>query len=432
MGFRKIAATMGLLLAVFGLSGCIALGGVDRATGTIDRSVGTARNNSILLNIIRASRGEPLYFYSISRVSGSGLEDFKFSLPALTLGPNRTASQRNFTFGSNGLDVLESQQSGSFDVALLESKNFYQGMLAPLDLVEVDLLLKQGFPRELVYRLVVKDITVYNGTKFQRFLNDPTSPSYAGFQAYFNTAMSDGITTETYAVAKPDDSPDAGNPTKSKKPTGTMPAARLCWDRALAQDKDGKIVDDLAKSGNECGVSHQGDQIQIGQTPPGLMETYAACKVKDDALKASVAANAANAADATTTTAHSAAKDRVCVRAFGGVIAVQLNTRSLFGIFQYLGQQLAEQADTTAPKHPVVLLKGLGAPVEATAAPGPLLAIEMGGRRCFAMVSLDKRYCIPLDASDNLKKTFSMINALQALKTSPGDLPVTQSVRIEQ
>jgi hypothetical protein len=39
---------------------------------------------------------------------------------------------------------------------------------------------------------------------------------------------------------------------------------------------------------------------------------------------------------------------------------------------------------------------------------------------------------VPATGSENLKTTFSIINALQALKTSTGDLPVTQAVRIEQ
>lgn len=37
---------------------------------------------------------------------------------------------------------------------------------------------------------------------------------------------------------------------------------------------------------------------------------------------------------------------------------------------------------------------------------------------------------MPLDGADNTKKIFNILNALLALKTSPGDLPVTQTVRI--
>jgi hypothetical protein len=51
---------------------------------------------------------------------------------------------------------------------------------------------------------------------------------------------------------------------------------------------------------------------------------------------------------------------------------------------------------------------------------------------CFAIATYQGRYCVPTTGSENLKTTFSIINALQALKTSTGDLPVTQAVRIEQ
>ena len=37
---------------------------------------------------------------------------------------------------------------------------------------------------------------------------------------------------------------------------------------------------------------------------------------------------------------------------------------------------------------------------------------------------------MPQDGADNTKKIFNIINALLALKTTAGDLPVTQTVRI--
>jgi hypothetical protein len=404
-----------VLLVAVGLSGCVAFGGVDRTTGTIDRSVGAARNNSILLNIVRASRHEPLYFYSISRVSGNSLEDFKLSLPALSFGPGRVASQRNFTFGANGLDVLDSQSSGSFDVALLESRNFYQGMLAPLDLVEVDLLLRQGFPRELVYRLVVQDITVYNGKTLQRFVNDPTSPGYGVFEAFFKTALKDGITTEVFAT------PDAGG--DPKKASGSdasstvassphmTPSARLCWDPALANLADKTVASDLSGSNNECGIRPPGDAVAFATTPPGLKQTFEQCATPGGA-------------------SGSTANNRVCVKYMGANIAVQLNTRSLFSIFQYLGKLLNDEGTAGAAKS--VELLDLGAPVEARRS-GPLMLIKKGRLdNCFAAIAWEGRYCLPKEGGDNLKLTFSIINALQALKTAPGDLPVTTPVRIEQ
>ena len=55
----------------------------------------------------------------------------------------------------------------------------------------------------------------------------------------------------------------------------------------------------------------------------------------------------------------------------------------------------------------------------------------MGGSGCFVDLGYEgERYCVPLEGVDNTKKIFNILNALLAPKTSPGDLPVTQTVRI--
>ncbi len=446
MGMGRVGRLRGVLavLAAASLaSACVSFGGVARTAGTIDRSAGEARNDSILLNILRASQHEPLYFYSISRVSGSGMEDFKLNLPPFTLGPKQLTNQRNYTFGA---DILDSQRSGSFDVALLDSKNFYQGMLAPLDLLEINLLLKQGFPRELVYRLVVQDITIYDDKGLHRYVNDPakggpippiplTTPmadiarlaASPDFNLYFEAAMTHGITTETYSRldsggdddAKPaGDTGAKGGPAGAGKkgPMSTTTAARLCFDETLIEQTSdiGKLsMGDVQKSGNLCGERPFIVPLAEASEPlPALQKAYDDCKALD------AASSAPNSP-----AQHS---NRFCARFGPQIMAVELNTRSLFGIFQYLGEVLNNGNR--------VQLWGLGGANESTARRGPLLDISNSRTgACFAdVIKGPVRYCIPANDGEALKETFSIINALQALKTSPGDLPATTAVRIEQ
>jgi hypothetical protein len=407
------------LTAMALLTGCIALGGVDRDAATIDKSVGTARNSSILLNIVRASRNEPLYFYSINQVQGSGIEDFKFSLPPITLGPRQTAAQQNYTFGSNGLNVLDSQRSGYFNIAILDSKNFYAGMLAPLDLVAVNILIKQGFSRELIYRLIVDDITFYGPhpvtgqVGLYRFENNPASPTYPLFNGFLKAAMSHGITTEEYYVTnirsapgKPQGGPDAmagGEQGASNETT----EARLCADMALVDDPAART--DVDQSHNACGQRPLVLPAEVGgpQQVVGLAQAYAAC----------TAAHAPAAQDNRPT-------NQVCAVLNGHEYAVQLDTRSLYGIFRYLGAAVAKQSD--------IELGNLGSPNEPQAAGRLISLVKDRQSNCFATADWHDHYCVPAEDSDNLKQVFSIINALQALKTSPGDLPFTPSVRIEQ
>ncbi len=432
------ACKVALILAALSiaLNGCLAFGGVDRDTAVIDKSVGTARNSAILLNIVRASRHEPLYFYALSRVSGTATEDFKLSLPPVTLGPHQTAAQKTFTFGLNGLNVLESNKGGSFDVALLESQNFYAGMLEPLQLNEIDILLKQGFPRELVYRLAVQDVLVYakgpDGREgYRRLVNDPSNPqTYAAFNVFFQGAMSRGVVTETYLAP---DSDLAANKTAAKTVPSTgklAPHYRLCVDPALINLADAEAQYDMAHSNNICGErpgqapQTNGDSMATADLP-GLKQTYESCKALEPSAKGT-----AGVAPATLQTSTTENSFRVCTHLNRQLVAVQLDTRSLFGIFNLLGAELARQ--TGEGPGASITLDGLGAPTEPHAHGNLLTVVKGDASPCFAIATYQGRYCVPTTGSENLKTTFSIINALQALKTSTGDLPVTQAVRIEQ
>jgi hypothetical protein len=121
----------------------------------INQGTDFARNNEILLNIVRASRSQPLNFVPISKASGTQTTDLKVGLPTLTLGPEQTAMQRQVAFGGNTWD---NSSSGSFDSAPLATRDFYTNMLSPIDLQTANALIRQGFSRELVFDAVIGSI----------------------------------------------------------------------------------------------------------------------------------------------------------------------------------------------------------------------------------------------------------------------------------
>ena len=55
----------------------------------------------------------------------------------------------------------------------------------------------------------------------------------------------------------------------------------------------------------------------------------------------------------------------------------------------------------------------------------------IGDQGCFVGLGYEgQHYCVPQQGADNTKKIFNILNALLALKTASGDLPITQTVRI--
>ena len=78
---------IGGLLAVV-LSACAVVDPVHPRSDTIDRSLERTRNESILLNIVRASHQWPLNFTAIAQVSPSAMNQTTLGLPNFLTGPN--------------------------------------------------------------------------------------------------------------------------------------------------------------------------------------------------------------------------------------------------------------------------------------------------------------------------------------------------------
>jgi hypothetical protein len=339
----------------------------------------------VLLNLARASRFEPLYFMNMTRVTGSGTSDLKLGLPTVVLGPGAPVV-RNYQFGGNNTNILDNNTVTSFDVSLLSSKDFYAGLMSPLSLEDVDLLLHQGFARELIFYLVIDKakITPSVGEPFVVY-NDPTDPKrFAMFEGYIREAMLHGLTTETYQAADdsaPDDSASGG---KGAKPKPKMTShAEVCFDRALAT-ADARA--DFPATANMCVAN-----------PP---------------------------------TPASGGASNLTVNLHGEQMQIDVYTRSIFGMFNYLGGMIARGDSATVHLHAYPEL-----PAEVTA-DEPLLTVVKGGafdlqRDCFAGVGYEgDSYCVPRNGSDNTKKIFNILNALLALKTAPGDVTITPTVRI--
>lgn len=381
---RSIIRTLLLAPLALTLSGCVAMGSIDRRATTLNETTGTTQNRAILLNLVRASKFEPIYFLALSQFNGSGTEDLRLGVPEVTFGPKQAATQKDYIIGGTaGSDTnyLDNSFVTSFQESVLNSKDFYAGLMAPLDLQDVDLLLHQGFARELIFYLVIDKATITpkGGDPFVIW-NDPSDPKrFALFQSYIKEAMLHGLTTQSYLVQ--DDS-GGGPDDKSGKGAKTTAHAELCYDRALATPDARK---DFPADANLCSTTH---------------------------------------------TAKSAASSgsNLTVNLYGQQMEIEVTTRSIFGIFQYLGGIIARGDPNEVRLHAYPEL-----PAEVTV-DAPILEIGTGGGPyggCFSAIGYEgTRYCVPEQGADNTKKIFNILNALLALKTAPGDLPVTQTVRI--
>jgi hypothetical protein len=378
-----------LLLAPLALTlcGCVALGSIDRRATAFNEGTGTAQNRAILLNLVRASHYEPVYFLAMTQLNGSGTEDLKIGIPEVTFGPKQPLGQHNYIIGGTvGADAnaLDSNIVSSFQESVLNSKDFYAGLMAPLDLQDVDLLLHQGFARELIFYLVIEKATITpkGGDPFVIW-NDPSDPKrFAVFQTYIKEAMMHGLTTQSYMAPNEEgDETAAGRESGGGKAPAMTPHAELCYDRALAAPASRK---DFPVTANLCSATHAPHPETSGSN--------------------------------------------LTVNLYGQQLEIEVTTRSIFGIFNYLGGIIARGDPDAVRLHAYPEL-----PAEITV-DAPLLEVTKGDGPdggCFIALGYEgERYCVPEQGAENTKKIFNILNALLALKTAPGDLPVTQTVRI--
>lgn len=144
------------------LAGCTTVGETKKGAVGFNRVFSDARNEVLLLNVLRARYNEPLQFSTISTVTGSMRPDFKLTggLDNLILGA------ANAFKPAGEVDLLHP----SVTIGPLESKEFRQGMMKPIDAKFVDDLIAQGWSKDVVLHLVLggimcDDVTYqnYNG-----------------------------------------------------------------------------------------------------------------------------------------------------------------------------------------------------------------------------------------------------------------------------
>jgi hypothetical protein len=403
-----------IVSAISVLSGCST---VDQALPVRGYAVNvgssTLREDVLLLNVVRASRFEPMSFVSLSKynasgqleagiqgTSNNGLIYDVLNKGALAAGTTATGTVvKSVLTPSAKLNT-----SANFDMVPLENKEFYAGLLSQLGLDAINIMVNAGLSRELVLHSLVKlvRVQVANGDAYQ-FHNDPSNDSWLGdnsaagqsrcsqlreegtlhppfgqevwkgirgqdcnyqkFLYFVQAAVAYGLTTEVVR----------GPQTKGKGDSSPGPSVVLCYDPAIAAEYGKKVPVDGA-----CGLKQIRKQPSYADLGPHIR-------------------------------------------------VIQPIMRSTYSVFQYYGRLLATNSarrvkliDANTPRLPTndanIFTVGRGS--------------EAIGN-CFASALHDgETYCVPRKGAQNTKEVFVLLNALVNLSTTRAALPTTQTVQI--
>jgi hypothetical protein len=438
------------------LCACALVDPVDNRYDTVARSLAKARNETIFLNLVRASHDYPLSFVIISNVTPSMQNTTSLALPTFLLGPHipsfgnpgtNVASPlftpgRDVIFG-NTTASNSTQVSTNFNVSTQETSTFYQGFLKPIDLQTLNYFIRQGYPRELLFWLFTDSFQLELDGKKYGYRYDPPDDygcsreddKHRCFIDWVHTATLAGLTVEEKTLQTSASSSGGGGGSGSPSTPGktsTTAFARFCLDRILGQQAQATLSkEEVALQTSTSGRLPNLDFPLKGLYLPALKlncredwDTTSMLGAQTDVLPLKFCPGQDDNSDNKQPTK--------CKSTFTIV------PRSAYGVFKFLGMLMKIEREHIAPAPYAFIPLGreyaLGPPqLETVHEDPPLMTVlqNLGGE-CFVHTwFVDGEYCVPEQAATT-KRVFGLLAQLIAIQTAANDLSITPIVRVIQ
>jgi hypothetical protein len=208
------SARVFVLLLTQALFGCAIVDSYSGRAVDYNREAESAQGEVLLLNIVRASMRRPMQFTGLQSITGSAnvsgavtggavgtkqtpyISQFPKILP-----PTNSNTALSSILAGNVSGNASLSGSATFTVPVLDTQEFYQGILQPIPLQAFDYYLQQGFPPELLFDLFILKVEVTrrdDGScrKFT-FLNSVRDDLQWGqFQAFMDYLIGSGLSAE--------------------------------------------------------------------------------------------------------------------------------------------------------------------------------------------------------------------------------------------
>jgi hypothetical protein len=226
----SIAQTQLLLaMVVIGLAGCTVADLYSGRATVYNVESEQAHDQGVLLNIVRASLRRPRQFTIVQKITGQAQASGGLHLN-VPFGP--------YVTGNPNTAMIEGSASGgpSFDVATLETSDFFKGILQPIPAQLIDLYFHGEFPRDVLLNLFFEKIVMRRydrecGTTNHEPRCEITFQNYPGrdvqlelFQALAGYLINLGLSTEAIAAPKKAGASKVGGKDKDDKSDDGAPA----------------------------------------------------------------------------------------------------------------------------------------------------------------------------------------------------------------
>jgi hypothetical protein len=185
------------LILAAALSACGYADNLSVHSVAYNEQAATVKNQTLLINILRAAYRRPLQFTDLSTISGqvSVSGTAAFSVP---FGGLREGSSRIDEFNPS----VTVSNSPTYTVSVLNTKEFYQGILTPIPMKTLSYYINIGFPEYVLLTLVVSEIDYGPRGSQKHIFNVPDSKLVSDrnpgkqFPDLLRTLIAMGLTVE--------------------------------------------------------------------------------------------------------------------------------------------------------------------------------------------------------------------------------------------
>lgn len=374
---------------------------VKRYNANVDR----AQNDLLLTNVVRAGKHMPLLFTGVQVVRGSGSVTSGVSIG------NTATSQTTTQVGTQSIfawtnaftpaATLSATDGFNFDVSILDTSEFYRGLLTPITPDTFDFYLGQGIPPEMLLNLLVERITITENGQTRTYVNDPSGQRYEAFRTVLAHMLQLGLTTEVVS---------------SELPVGPVltPAEAGDVKNLVAAAQAGLVPKPTPGKGFQLIKPTTAARFCFMASAPGLpvLPQASLCKVSP-ARRAGTKATPQVSSDGTLEFEHAS-------------MTIQL--RSTRSVFAYLGRLVVEQTENGRPP-----LEMQTPEVREFAPPGTGLALfrVIKGSDMDSLATTDYRgasYSIPVGQQGVSATVLSIVTQLLSLSKSVNSVPNTGTV----
>jgi hypothetical protein len=235
-----------------------------------------ALDQGLLLNVIRASQRRPMQFTSVQTISGTASISGNAGA-TIPFGPGFGSALKTGTFSST--------LSGgpTFTVPVLDTQEFYSGVMGPISGQLFDFFIHEEYPREELFTLFVEKIVIHKDAcePFNHmvdcelvFVNYPGNDiQFDLTQAMIEHLLNLGLTTERISsqsgaksapmagLASPSTTASSTTtPASSQQGQTQAPEYRFCFAPRHKREHD-QIVDDSARCGFENPKKPSGQNV---------------------------------------------------------------------------------------------------------------------------------------------------------------------------